>query len=100
MIDPTPLPLRSEDRADNDDGDEQPTTWLNQPADLDAISALTEAQLLEIAGKFGAIRTALLLYFQPHRGVLDRSKLVRTALAAAQQGTRIAQAVLGSTVRG
>lgn len=97
MNDPQPIALRPEDRAD--DGDESTTAWLNQPADSDTISALTEAQLLEIAGKFGAIRTALLMFFQPHRGTLDRRGLVRTALAAAEQGTAIAQAVLGATRR-
>jgi hypothetical protein len=100
MIDPTPIFLKPEDRADDDDGSGSAAPWLNQPADTDAISALTEAQLLEIAGKFGAIRSALLTYFQPHRGVMERKHLVRMALGAAEQGTRIAQAVLGSTVRG
>jgi hypothetical protein len=98
MMDDQPIVLRAEDQAD--EGTDLPTTWLNQPADSDAISALTEAHLLEIAGKFGAIRTALLLYFQPHRGVMERRGLVRTALAAAEQGTTIAQAVLGATRRG
>lgn len=89
-----PVPL-----ADDDPSDE-PREWRNQPADEDAVSALTEAQILEVLGKFGVIQTALIRYFEPHRTASERRDLARIALVAAQGGTAIARGIAGSTHRG
>jgi hypothetical protein len=89
-----PAPLNDDDPSD------EPRAWLNQPINEDVISALTEAQVLEVLGKFGAIQTALIRYFEPHRSVTERRDLARIALVAAQAGTVIAHAISGGTMRG
>lgn len=94
-----PIPLKPEDRVEDDQEDaEEPTTWLNQPVDEDVISAMTEAQLLQIMGKVGAIRGALLQTFN-HQMSPAAKRLVRIALAAAEEAKTLSQGVVASTTR-
>lgn len=99
MLDP--IRLKPDDRpADDPEGqDDAARAWVNRSADSDALSALTEAELLQIAGKVGAIKAMLLRTFDhPMRPEVKR--LVRLALGHANEATTLSQAVLGSaTVR-
>jgi hypothetical protein len=89
MIDPTPIALKPDDAPDE------------QPTHEGELSALAEAQVLELIGKFAGIRTVLLRLFErpDHRLNPDQARAVRIALGYANEGVLIAQAVTMSTVR-
>lgn len=94
-----PFRLKPDDRADDaDEREDTPAAWVNQPADSDTISALTEAELLQLAGKVGAIRAALLRTWD-HPMSPPVKRLIRIALGATEEAKTLSQAVLGSTVR-
>lgn len=80
-----PLELQPEDR---------PT-----PVTEDVLSALTEAQLIEILGLIGASQKFLLLAFNETMSPAAR-RPVRNALGRVQEARRLMDAVLGSTTRG
>lgn len=93
MIDRSLLTLRAEDTAEDPN---------DQPAIVeDVLSAVTEAQILELLGKLGGIRTVLLrvLGDPNRRSQSPESRAIRTALGLANEGVQIAQAVTMSTTR-
>lgn len=82
--------LKPEDQAE--------PAWLNQPANEDTISALTEAQLLQVLGKIGVIRHGLIRTFDAPMSNAQR-RWVRQSLSAAAEAQTLCQAVLDSTRR-
>lgn len=87
--------LKAEDSPVEDGAPEITTReWSNE----DRLSAMSEAQLLEIGGKLGAIRKALLMSFEIPMDPKVR-RLLRMALGHAEEASQLAQAVVGSTQR-
>lgn len=86
------FPFKAEDQIE---GDDQPVVVE------DVLSAVTEAQILEMLGKFAAVRTVLLrvLGDPNRRSQSPESRAIRTALGLANEGVQIAQAVTMSTTR-
>ena len=81
-----PIALRQEDQADD------------APAREGSISAVTEAQLLEIGGKLGAAKLALL------RGLEQTStpamrRAMRLAYGDVEQAIRLSQGVISASGR-
>jgi hypothetical protein len=93
-----PFRLKTADSIDDGDQDIESPDDQGQPVNEDSISALTEAQLIEIAGKFGAIKAALLAVFNQQTSPAVK-RPVRIALGAADEGIRLSQAVVASTGR-
>lgn len=92
MIDRTPIALHGDDVVEDD----------SQPVAVeDVLSAVTEAQILELLGKLGGIRSVLLrvLGDPNRRSQSPESRAIRTALGLANEGVQIAQAVTMSTTR-
>jgi hypothetical protein len=87
------LRLKPEDMADIDDADR-----LNQPANEDVISAMTEAQLLEVVGKLGAAQRFILRTFEQPMSPSARRPL-RLAYGSVNEAIRQAQALVDSTRR-
>jgi hypothetical protein len=95
-----PFRLLPADRVE-DDATAETIDSIAPPTDEGALSALAEAQCLEMLGKFGGIRTVLLrvLSDPARRGNTPESRAIRTALGLANEGVQIAQAVTYSTTR-
>lgn len=91
-----PIPLKQDDLP-GDETVEQVTAWVNEGE----LSALAEAQCLEMLGKFGGIRTVLLraLSDPSRRSNTPESRAIRTALGLANEGVLIAQAITMTTSR-
>lgn len=87
------LRLKHEDRITDEDGASENDV---QAFTEDVLSAMTEAQMLEINGKHGAIRKALLLTFDQQMSPSVR-RLIRIALGHAEEASHLSAAVLGST---
>jgi hypothetical protein len=82
------LRLKPEDQAEP----------VNQPMNEDVISAMTEAQLLQVVGALGATQRFLLLAFEQQMSPSARRPL-RLAYGAANDAIRLAQALVDSTRR-
>jgi hypothetical protein len=82
------LKLKPEDQAEP----------VNQPINEDVISAMTEAQLLEVVGKLGAAQKFILLTFEHSMSPSSRKPL-RLAYGAVNDAIRLAQALVDSTRR-
>lgn len=100
-----PLRLKPADHAEQPDEsleDEPTPTDAGRPVHDDAISALTEAQLLQALGAVGTIRQSMLLVFDPrYSGHPHKVKdLARMALKAAEDAKTLLQGVVSSATRG
>jgi hypothetical protein len=71
---------------------------INQPMHEDVISAMTEAQLLQVVGALGAAQKYILLTFEQQMSPSARRPL-RLAYGAANDAIRLAQALVDSTRR-
>lgn len=94
-----PIRWKTDDQADADSETvEQIAERMRYEGE---VSALVEAQLLEVLGKLGAIRTVLLRALaDPNRRTnTPESRAIRTALTLANEGVTLAQAITMSTAR-
>jgi hypothetical protein len=71
---------------------------INQPMHEDVISAMTEAQLLQVVGALGAAQRYILLTFEQSMSPSSRKPL-RLAYGAVNDAIRLAQALVDSTRR-
>ena len=86
--------LKPEDRLE----DPHQETHLNQPLNEDVISAMTEAQLLEVVGQLGSAQRFILRTFEQQMSPLARRPL-RLAYGSVTEAIRLAQALVDSTRR-
>jgi hypothetical protein len=86
--------LMPDDRLDDAPDDRH----LNQPANEDVISAMTEAQLLEVVGRLGAAQGFILRTFE-HQMSPSARRPLRLAYGSVNDAIRLAQALVDSTRR-
>lgn len=86
LNDPTPIRLRDDDQADE------------TPAGAGVISAVTEAQLLEISGRLGAAKLAILRGLEQTSTPAMRRQM-RLAFGNIDEAIRLSQGVLSESRR-
>jgi hypothetical protein len=93
-----PFRLKQADSLDDENQGIESADDQGQPVNEDSISALTEAQILEMIGRLGSIKAGLLAAFGQAMSPAARRPL-RIAYGATDDAIRLGQAVVGSTAR-